>query len=246
MALRLLTAAACLGVGAGAAGALGAVALSSHGHEAAHAETHIDSNVATSFSPRVRAPELHADDFVHPLAAVIGAVEMGDDVFVGPGAAIRGDEGQPIHVGRGSNVQDGVVIHALETFDDGHVIEGNLVHVGGRAYAVYVGDDVSIAHQAQVHGPAAIGDGTFVGMQALVFRAEIGEGCVLEPRALVMGVKVAPHRYVPAGAVIRTQEQADALPKIDASYAFAEINGNVLHVNHALAERYAHPTPGRR
>lgn len=220
--------------GAAAIGAASAYGAGFRHHEAAH----VEDNVATSFSPHVEHPSLHRHDFVHPLAAVIGAVELGDDVFVAPGASVRGDEGQPIHVGAGSNIQDGVVIHALETFDDGHVIESNLVHVGGRAYAVYIGEDVSLAHQAQVHGPAAVGKGTFVGMQALVFRAEVGESCVLEPRALVMGVKVPPGRYVPAGAVIRTQAEADALPRIDETYAFAQINEGVLHVNDALAEGY--------
>lgn len=203
-------------------------------------ETHVEPNVETSFSPSVHQPELHRHDFVHPLAAVIGAVELGDDVFVAPGASVRGDEGQPIHVGSGSNIQDGVVIHALETFEDGHAIESNVVRIGGRPYAVYIGDDVSIAHQAQVHGPASVGDGTFVGMQALVFRASVGQKCVLEPRALVMGVTIPEGRYVPAGMVVRTQAQADALPKIDDGYPFAHINDGVLHVNHALAEGYEH------
>jgi len=201
-------------------------------------ESHIEPNVKTSFSPEVHAPALHRHDFVHPLAAVIGAVEIGEEVFIGPGAAVRGDEGQPIRIGDGSNVQDGAVIHGLETFEDGHVIESNMVKVDGRLYAVYVGKNVSITHQAQIHGPAAVGDNTFVGMQAFVFRAEVGHNCVLEPRALVMGVKVAPGRYVPAGAVVRTQEQADALPVIDERYPFAHINDGVLHVNHALAEGY--------
>jgi hypothetical protein len=53
-----------------------------------------------------------------------------------------------------------------------------------------------------------------------------------------MGARVGPGRYVPAGAVIRTQEQADALPRIDEHYAFAHINDGVLHVNHELAESY--------
>lgn len=214
-----------------------AVAASERGPQP-DAASHVESDVKTSFSPVVRAPSLHRHDFVHPLAAIIGAVDIGDEVFVAPGASVRGDEGQPIHIGSGSNIQDGVVIHALETFEDGRPIEANLVRVGGNPYAVFVGRDVSIAHQAQIHGPAAVGDRTFVGMQALVFRAEVGDNCVLEPRALVMGVKVASGRYVPAGAVVRTQAQADALPVIDASYPFAHLNDGVLHVNHALAEGY--------
>jgi carbonic anhydrase/acetyltransferase-like protein (isoleucine patch superfamily) len=186
----------------------------------------------------VRAPELHARDFIHPLASVIGAVELGDDVFVAPGASVRGDEGQPIHIGSNSNIQDGVVIHALETYEAGHVIESNLVTVGTRRLAVHVGERVSIAHQAQIHGPASVGDNTFVGMQALVFRARVGANCVLEPRALVMGVSIPDGRYVPAGQVVRSQADADALPKIDESYAFAHLNEGVLHVNRELAEGY--------
>lgn len=208
---------------------------------------HVADNVKTSFSPDVQKPAVAASDFVHPLASVIGAVELGRDVLVAPGASIRGDEGQPIHVGAGSNVQDGVVIHALETYEDGHTIDANLVNVSGRRYAVYVGDNVSLAHQAQVHGPAFVGSNTFVGMQSLVFRAYVEDNCVLEPRALVMGVRIPSGRYVSAGQVVRTQADADALPAIDESYPFAHINDGVLHVNKALAEGYvrafSHPHP---
>jgi carbonic anhydrase/acetyltransferase-like protein (isoleucine patch superfamily) len=200
---------------------------------------HVAGNVKTSFSPEVQKPTFMAGDFVHPLASVIGAVELGREVFVAPGASIRGDEGQPIHVGAGSNVQDGVVIHALETYENGHAIDANLVDVSGRRYAVYVGENVSIAHQAQVHGPAFVGSNTFVGMQALVFRARVGDNCVLEPRALVMGVRIPSGRYVPAGQVVRAQADADALPAINETYPFAHINNGVLHVNKELAEGYA-------
>jgi carbonic anhydrase/acetyltransferase-like protein (isoleucine patch superfamily) len=211
-------------------------------------EGHLEPNVRTPFSPEVRAPAIHHHDYVHPLAAVIGAVELGDDVFVAPGASVRGDEGQPIFIGAGSNIQDGAVIHALETFHDGHLIEANVVRVDGKPYAVYVGKNVSITHQSQVHGPARIGDNTFIGMQSLVFRAEIGPNCVLEPRALVMGVTVPAAHYVPAGAVVRTPEAAAALPVIDEHYPYAHVNDGVLYVNHALAEGYeraAHRTPRR-
>ena len=121
---------------AGVAGALVLVAAFAIGWHQRGEVSRVEDNVETSFSPRVRHPSLHRHDFVHPLAAVIGAVELGDDVFVAPGASVRGDEGQPIYIGAGSNIQDGVVVHALETFDDGHPIESNLVVVRGRAPAV--------------------------------------------------------------------------------------------------------------
>lgn len=208
---------------------------------------HIAPNVPTSFNREVNAPELKGHDYVHPLASVIGAVSLGERVFVAPGASVRGDEGQPIFVGDETNIQDGVVIHALETQEEGQVIEKNVVHVDGQSYAVWIGPEVSLAHQSQVHGPAIVGAHTFVGMQALVFRAEVGANCVLEPRALVMGVKVAPGRYVRAGQVVRTQEEADALPVIDEQYPFAHLNEGVLHVNVQLAEGYEHALlPGPR
>ena len=198
----------------------------------------VHKNVTASFSPRATDPHIDVTAYVHPLAAVIGAAYIGRRVMVSPGASVRGDEGQPIWVGDESNVQDGVVIHALETWEHGAPVEKNLVEYDGRKYAVYVGNRVSLAHQAQIHGPAKIGDNTFIGMQALVFKAEVGEGCVVEPKALLLGVKVADGHYVPAGAVITKQADADALPVITDDYAFKHLNEGVLHVNVQLADGY--------
>ncbi len=103
----------------------------------------------------------------------------------------RGDEGQPIFVGDDPNVQDGVVIHALETEHNGEPVEKNIVDVEGQKFAVFVGRRVSLAHQALIHGPAQIGDDTFIGMKALVFRACVGNTCVVEPGCILMGVSVA-------------------------------------------------------
>lgn len=208
------------------------------------APSNLRPNVATSFNPDINNPVVGAGSYVDKLASVIGDVILGKDVFVAPFASIRGDEGQPIVIGDGSNVQDGVVIHALETMNGGKVVDQNLVTVGGKKYAVYVGKGVSLAHQSQVHGPAAVGDHTFVGMQALVFKSTIGKNVVIEPGAKVIGVTIAEKRYVPAGATIVTQAQADALPEITPDYAFATLNDGVLHVNEAFSEAYGHANSG--
>src|SRR4030065_2540387 len=110
-------------------------------------------NVLSSFNKNVNEPAIPKSSFVHQLAAVIGDVKLGERVYVAPAASIRGDEGQPIYVGNDSNVQDGVVIHGLETMEEGKEIAKNQVEVAGRKYSVYVGDRVSMAHQSQVHGP---------------------------------------------------------------------------------------------
>jgi carbonic anhydrase len=198
----------------------------------------IGKNVAADFSAKVMEPEIDPSTYVHPLACVIGNVRLGKNIMVSPGASIRGDEGQPLFVGDDSNVQDGVVIHALETEMNGSPVDKNLREVDGERYAVYVGKRVSLAHQSQIHGPAVVLDDTFIGMKSLVFRSSVGSHCVVEPCALLMGVRVADRRYVPAGSVVKTQAEADALPEITADYPMKDLNHGVVHVNKALARGY--------
>jgi carbonic anhydrase/acetyltransferase-like protein (isoleucine patch superfamily) len=206
--------------------------------EARRRTGHGRTNVLTTFNPDVNIPKFTASSFVDPMASVIGDVELGGEVFVAPFASIRGDEGQPISVGDESNVQDGVVIHALETLVHGQPMPGRTYEVNGRQYAVYIGKRVSLAHQSQVHGPARVDDDVFVGMQALVFKSWIGRGSVIEPGAKVIGVIVPPGRYVPAGTVLTDQKLADKLPEITEAYPFAGLNEAVVHVNTIFAEQY--------
>jgi carbonic anhydrase len=198
----------------------------------------IGKNVVTDFSAKASEPVIDAGCYVHPLAAVIGNVILGKNIMVSPSASVRGDEGQPLFIGDDSNVQDGVVIHALETEMNGKPVEKNLVDVNGKKYAVYIGSRVSLAHQVQIHGPAVVLDNTFVGMQSLVFRSSVGKNCVVEPASVLMGVKVADGRYVPAGSVIKTQADADNLPVVNESYPMKDLNKGVVHVNVNLARGY--------
>lgn len=198
----------------------------------------IGPNVLTSFNDDVNKPVIAKSAFVHQLASVTGDVKLGERVYVAPASSIRGDEGQPIYIGNETNVQDGVVVHGLETMEGGKEVAKNQVEVGGKKYSVYVGDRVSMAHQSQVHGPALVGNDVFVGMQALVFKATVGDGTVLEPGAKVIGVKIAAGRYVPAGSVITKQADADALPAISGTYAFKDLNAAVVHVNTQFADGY--------
>ena len=186
-------------------------------------------NPTTSFTPQKRMPNIMPNTAIHPQASVIGQVIISPDVNVAPFASIRGDEGTPIYIGKGTNVQDGVVIHGLK---HGRVIHDN------REFSVYIGENTSLAHQAQVHGPAKIGNNVFAGMQSFVYKSEIGDNVVIEPTAKVIGVKIAPNRYVPAGEVIKTQEHADKLPVIDENYANKHMNEEVVEVNKELAHSY--------
>jgi carbonic anhydrase/acetyltransferase-like protein (isoleucine patch superfamily) len=198
----------------------------------------IHENVATDFLSVVCIPDVDSTAFVHPMAAVIGNVFIGKKVMVSPFASVRGDEGQPLYVGDESNVQDGVVIHALETEHHGKPVESNLVESGKKKYAVYVGERVSLAHQVQIHGPAYVGDDSFIGMKVLVFKAKVGKNCVVEPGCVLMGVTVPDGRYVPAGTTLTKQDEADNLPVITDSYPLKDLNRGVVHVNTALADGY--------
>jgi len=200
----------------------------------------IMKNVVTPWNSKPVAPVIDRTAFVHPYSSVIGAVTIGRYVMLAPFASVRGDEGMPIFIGKDSNIQDGVVIHGLETIDEqGKPVENNLV-VGsdGKKYAVYVGERVSLAHQSQVHGPALIGNDTFIGMQAFVFKAHVGNNCVLEPKSAAIGVTIPDGRYISAGMVITKQKDADNLPAVFEGYTYQKTNAAVVDVNDNLAKGY--------
>ena len=187
-------------------------------------QKNIHDNLPASFDSEVKNPKIESTAYVHSLAAVIGNVYLGDRVIVAPAASVRGNQSQPIWVGNDVKVQDGVVLHASKVEHLDELVEEAVVEVDGHYYGVYIDERVSLAHQCQVHGPASIGADTCVGMQSLVFRATVGKNCVIEPKALVMGVAIADDRYVPAGALITTQEAADNLPLISQDYPLKNLN----------------------
>jgi len=186
-----------------------------------------------------KIPRIDPSAYVFEQSAVIGDVFLGKRVLVAPFASVRGDEGQRIYIDDKSNIQDGVIIHALESKKHGKTIAKNLVtDPYHKQCAVYVGKRVSLAHQAEVHGPAYIGDNTFIGMQSMVFTSRIGKNCVIEPKSLVLDVTIPDQRYVPAGTILKDQKLADQLPKINADYIFKDLNQAVVHVNTSLADGY--------
>ncbi|MBU2498363.1 MAG: carbonic anhydrase [Proteobacteria bacterium] len=198
----------------------------------------IHCNPVTDSCEQEYLPDVEPSAFIHPLAVVIGRVYVGKRVMISPFASVRADEGHPIFIGDDSNVQDGVIVHGLETECRGQPVESNTVEVDGLRYAVHIGARSSLAHQAQIHGPARVGDDSFVGMQALVFRARVGRGCVIEPGCILMGVSVGDRRYVPAGTVLRDQKEAEALPLVSEDYPLKALNKEVVEVNTSLAKGY--------
>lgn len=204
----------------------------------------IGKSVTTDFSPKSSYPVIDPTAYVHPMGVCIGNVKLGKRVLVAPCASVRGDEGQSIIVDDDSNVQDCCVIHGLETESHGKPVDKHRVTApDGTVCSVYIGKRVSMAHQSQVHGPAKVGDDSFIGMQVLVFKAEVGNNCVVEPGCTLLGVKVPDGCYVPMGSVLSNQADADALPKITDAYPFKALNAGVVHVNTSLATGYNKEQP---
>lgn len=202
-------------------------------------------NVPTSFNTTIERPVVADSSYVHPQATLVGFVSLDARVFVAPQAAIRADVGQNVRIEEESNVQPGAVIQGEATEEKGRPSLKNQVVVNGNAYSVYLGRRVSVAAHAQVHGPAMVGEDVFVGMQALVQHARIGKGSIIAPRAAVIGVVVPEGRYVPVGAVITKQADADALPGKDQAGGYLQMHRNLVTHSVELAAGYlALHTPG--
>jgi carbon dioxide concentrating mechanism protein CcmM len=182
----------------------------------------------TPWSRNLAEPKIHETTFVHPVANIIGDVRIGANVIIAPGTSIRADEGTPFHIGENTNIQDGVVIHGLE--------QGRVIGDDQNKYSVWIGDNVSITHMALIHGPAYVGDNSFIGFRSTVFNARVGAGCIVMMHALIQDVEIPPGKYVPSGAIITTQQQADRLP--DAEPEDQQFAHHVVGVNQSLRTGY--------
>lgn len=119
-------------------------------------------------SVRGFTPRFGEDPFLAETAVVIGDTVMGDHCSVWYNAVVRGDV-NAIRIGHRVNIQDGAVLHC--TYE--------------RA-ALTIGNDVSIGHNAIVHG-CTIHDKVLIGMGAIVMdNAVIGEGSVIAAGAVVL------------------------------------------------------------
>ena len=171
----------------------------------------IHENVKTDFNAAINASQIKDDAFIHTFAIVIGDCHIGKMVLMGPTAVCRGDEGTPLYIGDYSNIQDGVILHALETTINEQNIDGRRFSANGdllmandsrfaQGYAIFVGDRVSLAHDSMVHGPAWIGNDTFVGMKSLIFNAKVGSNVAIGVSSTITGGVVIPdNKFVPQG-----------------------------------------------
>jgi len=141
-------------------------------------------------------PRIAGSAWVAGSAQVIGRVELADDTSVWFGAVLRGDT-ERISIGKGSNVQDGSVVHA----DPG--------------FPVTLGENVTVGHLVMLHG-CTIGDGCLIGMQAVFLNgAKVGRNCLVAAGAVVTGNQDFPDGSLIVGSPAKlvrplTQEQIDS------------------------------------
>ncbi len=125
-------------------------------------------------------PVVHPTAFIHPQAAVTGQVVIGKDVYIGPGAALRGDWGRII-IEDGCNVQENCTVHM---FPGVTVLLKESAHVG---------------HGAIIHG-ATIGRNCLVGMNAVIMDdVDLGDECIVGALSFIKQGEKIPARSLIAG-----------------------------------------------
>ncbi|HAW19628.1 MAG TPA: gamma carbonic anhydrase family protein [Flavobacteriales bacterium] len=125
-------------------------------------------------------PVVHESAYVHPQAVVSGDVIIGAHVYIGPGAAIRGDWGA-IVIEDGCNIQENCTVH---------MFPGVVVRLKKGAH---------VGHGAIVHG-ATLGENCLIGMNAVLMdEVEIGDECIVGALAFVPAKTIIPKRKVVVG-----------------------------------------------
>ena len=149
-------------------------------------------------------PNVASTAWVADSAQVIGNVELQEDASVWFGSIVRGDN-DVLRIGRGTNVQDGTVMHS------------------DAGYPTTLGEHVTIGHQVMLHG-CTIGDGTLIGIQSVVLNgARIGRHCLVGAGSLVTEGKEFPEGSLIMGRpakVVRQlgEDQIQVQLKIAANY----------------------------
>ena len=125
-------------------------------------------------------PVVDPTAFIHPQAAVTGNVSIGKNVYIGPGAAIRGDWGR-IVIEDGCNVQENCTIHMFP------------------GVTVWLKEGAHIGHGAVIHG-ATIGRNCLIGMNSVIMdNVEIGDECIIGALSFIKADEKIPARSVFAG-----------------------------------------------
>ena len=151
-----------------------------------------------------KKPKNSGENWVAPNATIVGDVTLEKNRSIQFNATLRGDI-ENIHVGEGSNIQDGSVLHT----DPG--------------YPLKIGKNVTVGHLVMLHG-CTIGDNSLIGIGAVILNnAKIGNNCVIGAKSLITENKEIPDNSLVVGSpgrVIRkvTDDEAKAILKNSIRY----------------------------
>ena len=137
-----------------------------------------------------KKPECHGDHWIAESADVIGNVILGDQVSIWFNAVLRGDN-DPITVGRGSNIQDGSVLHT----DIGSPLT--------------IEEGVTVGHKVMLHG-CFIGKNSLIGINSVVLNgARVGKNCLVGANSLIPEGKDIPDGSLVMGSPAKVIRQLD-------------------------------------
>ncbi|MFH1856902.1 MAG: carbonate dehydratase [Candidatus Omnitrophota bacterium] len=172
-------------------------------------------------NPQGDYPRIDKSVYIDSAARIIGKVSIGRNVFVGPGAVIRADEpGSLIAISNNCNVQDRVIIHAL------------------KDSSVLIKESTSLSHGCIIHGPCEIDRNCFIGFGSVIFKSKIGEGTFIKHLAVIERADVLPGRVVESGQVVVSQDDVNELRCTnERDKTFME---EIVKVNQNLTTGYKH------
>ena len=149
-----------------------------------------------------RRPEIAPDAWVCENATVVGSVVLGAASSVWFGVVVRGDN-DLISIGERSNIQDNAVLHT------------------DQGFKLAIGREVTVGHQAMLHG-CTVGDGSLIGIGAIILnRAVIGKSCIVAAGALVPEGREYPDRSLIMGSPAKVTRQLND-EEVAALLGFAE------------------------
>ncbi len=123
-------------------------------------------------------PKIHESCFIAASADIIGSVVIAEDANIWYGAVLRGDVNN-IYIGRGTNIQDQVVVHVADRF------------------SCHIGDNVTVGHGAIVHA-CEIGNNVLIGMGAIVL-----DGSKVDDNVIIgAGALIPPGKHIPSGSMV--------------------------------------------
>ena len=165
-----------------------------------------------------KTPTVSASAFVAPDAWIIGDVSVGDDVSIFFNVVLRGDI-EKIAIGRGSNLQEHVLVHTSHGMNP-----------------ATVGEDVTVGHRAIIHG-CTIEDRCLIGMGATLLNgARIGEGCLVGACALITEGKQIAQGSLVMGAPGKVVRQLDDIARARLLASAAHYQANAARFAQGLRQ----------